>query len=182
MSTISLGINQDSVVVRSSAISIGSSAFGGTVAYILQPGDPGFVVGQVKGFVCGPDIGPNSGSGFWAPSNLLTGASATAIGTGLSNSNSIVSTFGTGSVYAARLCREYAGGGFNDWFLPSRDEMQKLSINGSLINLAFNQNYYTSSQIDVNNVGAVYTFNSSLFSWPYGGTSFFIRPIRNFTV
>lgn len=49
----------------------------------------------------------------------------TAVGTGETNTNQIVSTLGNGN-YAAKLCADYTKNGFSDWFLPSKDELIKV--------------------------------------------------------
>jgi len=67
----------------------------------------------------------------------LNGNTSTAIGTGLANSNAIVAQVeqagGTDIPYAAQLCLDYSVGAgdylFNDWFLPSRDELAQLYAN-----------------------------------------------------
>ena len=46
----------------------------------------------------------------------------TVIGAGRANTDAIIAAQGTGS-YAAALCRNLSLGGFSDWFLPSRDEL-----------------------------------------------------------
>jgi hypothetical protein len=181
MSTIQIGIQSDTVV-KPSALAVGVAAFGGTVAYILQPGDPGFVVGQIKGFVCSPAIGSNGGTDFWAPSTTLTGATATAIGTGLANSDTIVAAFGTGSAYAARTCRSYNAGGFNDWYMPSRDELVKILQNNSILGLPGNPIIFSSSQINASTVWGVLTSNAGTQSIPFGGSYYYVIAIRNFIV
>ncbi len=60
--------------------------------------------------------------------STLNGNTSTAIGTGLANSNAIITQSGTtaSSYSAAGLCEAYAGGGYSDWFLPSKDELAQL--------------------------------------------------------
>ncbi len=68
-------------------------------------------------------------------STITTGATGTAIGTGASNTNAIILAQGpTSTNYAAGLARSYTGGGFNDWFLPSKDELYEMYLNRVAIN------------------------------------------------
>ncbi|HPO50913.1 MAG TPA: DUF1566 domain-containing protein [Spirochaetota bacterium] len=55
-------------------------------------------------------------------SYTTTGATATAVGTGKANTATIVASQGSGS-YAAKLCDDLVLGGYDDWFLPSKDEL-----------------------------------------------------------
>jgi hypothetical protein len=57
---------------------------------------------------------------------LNTGATGTAVGTGAANTKKIIAVQGRGYNYAALICANYRGGGFADWFLPSRDELYLL--------------------------------------------------------
>jgi len=77
----------------------------------------------------------DAGSGIpWANnwSYTITGASATAIGTGQSNTTAIIATLGPGS-YAATVCDNYTVGAYSDWFLPSKDELYEMFLNISAI-------------------------------------------------
>ena len=61
----------------------------------------------------------------WNNGALLAIATDTAWGSGLANTNVIVAAQGAGS-YAASICKNYAGGGFHDWYLPSLGELNYL--------------------------------------------------------
>jgi len=75
----------------------------------------------------------------------IPGAKGTTIGTGKSNTQAIVKSCGESKI-AAKLCTEYRGGGKIDWFLPSKDELDLMSINLHLNGIGgFAYFYYWSS-------------------------------------
>jgi hypothetical protein len=51
---------------------------------------------------------------------------------------------GTATSYAAGLARAYSGGDYNDWYLPIKDELNKLYLNRVAIG-GFAGHYYWSS-------------------------------------
>ena len=57
-----------------------------------------------------------------------TNAKATAVGTGKANTTIIVGVLGAGS-YAALLCDTLPVNGYNDWFLPSKGELELMCWN-----------------------------------------------------
>lgn len=85
-----------------------------------------------------------------------------AIGTGKSNTQAIVDLFGftNGGNYAARLCAGLEYGGYNDWFLPSIDELDAIYTNLYEESLGgFSADYYWSSTAhiaDVNSAKLIY--------------------------
>jgi len=83
----------------------------------------------------------------WGGSAVLSGT-ATAIGTGLSNTNNIILSPGGSATYAANRCRNFTGGGKTDWFMGSKDEMYQLYLNKASVGdiPAFGLYYFTSSE------------------------------------
>jgi hypothetical protein len=68
----------------------------------------------------------------------------TAVGTGRQNTQLITNAGGM----AAMICAAYQGGGFSDWFLPSKDELNLIYINLVRIShiVDWEDTYWSSSQ------------------------------------
>jgi len=97
----------------------------------------------------------------------------TALGTGKANTDAIVTAFGIGS-YAAKLCKDLTLGGYNDWFLPSKNEID--AINSNLPSIGY-ADYWSSSQYDSSRAWSVYNG-----VWSYSGITYlyFVRAVRSF--
>lgn len=86
----------------------------------------------------------------WGGRGTRVGNTGTAIGTGAGNTDAIIAEYGasdpynnTGN-YAARLADRYEYGGYDDWFLPSKDELNEMYQKKEEIG-GFASNYYWSS-------------------------------------
>jgi hypothetical protein len=163
--------------------SIGESFGGGTVAYILQSGDPGYDINVVHGIIAA-NIDQGSGNtwsnGNTTASHLSTGATSTALATGFTNTETIITIQGNTGSYAAKLCRDYRGGGYSDWYLPSKDELNKLYLNKSYPGM--NSNYYWSSSENRTENAWVQSFGSGvqLDYWTKSTNSNAVRAVRSF--
>ncbi len=165
---------------------VGDEYEGGIVAYILVDRDPGYDANIQHGLIAATSD-QSSAIRWYNGTNTSTGATGTAIGTGLSNTNAIIASQGeTATSYAAGLARAYNGGGYTDWYLPSYVEVQKIFLNRVAIG-GFGSNYYWSSTEDTSTPGWVaawafaFEFNpviplNNYKSYVYGS----VRAIRSF--
>ena len=109
--------------------------------------------------------------------NIITGATGTAIGTGLSNTKKIVTAQGTTGNYAALLCWKYSVDTYKNWYLPSKRELAFMYRHRDILNM-FND-YWSSSEVNRGNaweesfsVGAQFKYSKSF--------TLYVRAISSF--
>jgi len=135
-----------------STLNIGDSYGGGKVAYIFTSSDPGYIAGQTHGLIAAiSDQTTDAVNVKWFPTSSFYGATAISFGQGSFNTLSIITAAGTASLssYAAGLASSYRGGGYSDWYLPSKEELNKLYINRASIGgfaISGTLTYWSSSQ------------------------------------
>ena len=174
--------------ITNNAIRVGDFYGGGVVFYIFESGDTGYIAGETHGLIAAVED-QSSGIQWYNGSYVTTGATGTAVGTGADNTTTIISVQGaTETSYAAGLARAYTGGGYTDWFLPSKDELNKMYTNRATINTTaaansgsdFANNYYwSSSEID-NYFAWFQNFNDGAQSYFNKDPTYDVRAVRAF--
>jgi hypothetical protein len=84
----------------------------------------------------------------WLTNEVHVDGTKTELGTGKRNTQSIIADLSIGVPEAALHCVELECGGFRDWFLPSKDELNLMYINLKRKNLGdfANELYWSSSE------------------------------------
>ena len=136
-------------------LEVGDFALGGVVGYILVPGDNGYVEGVTKGVIIdwkslddedyindnitgyngiNPAIDPVYYLNFSPFQNQIYYVPQTSfvLGSGMENTNKIFAKAGNNGG-AALFAYNYSGGGYTDWYLPSRDELLKIRSNEPIL-------------------------------------------------
>jgi hypothetical protein len=184
---------------------IGEYYQGGVIIHIYQPGENGFVEGQQHGIISSTvDQTFNSTSTYypgetgcmWQPGVYdataqttyfnATNSTGTALGTGGQNTNLILAiALQTGLAFpAATLARQFNGGGYSDWSLPSKNELQKQYEKRNFVG-GFSNGWYWSSTEKTINYAEALNFSTGNFDSTGGykgpgATPYKVRAIRYF--
>jgi len=162
--------------IRFRAVKIGDIFQGGKIAYIFQPGDPGYVSGATKGIIAST-ADQSSGIQWYNGSNKnITTSSLLYFGS--TNTSEIINQQEAGT-YAASCCRNYQGGGYTDWSLPSKNELHKLFINKTSIGGFEEAYYWSSTQYNISSAHFQNFYNGITNSSPKDQT-YHVRAIRYF--
>ncbi len=155
-----------------------NASLGGYIFYLDQSGCHGLVAATTD---------QNTGIQWYAGTFTYTTAFGSAVGAGEGNTNMIVyNQSGTLATYAAGICYNLNTGGFSDWYLPSKYELNLMYMNigqGAAPNTnvgGFENNFYWSSS-EFNSSNAWGQFFSTGVQAYYGKNSGPpIRAIRAF--
>jgi hypothetical protein len=162
------------------AVAVGDSYQGGKIAYILQAGDIGYDANVLHGLIAAPsDQGPVGQASWGCNGILISVADGTAIGTGAQNTIDIMNGCGTAGI-AAQLCGDLVLGGYSDWYLPSKNELNQLYINQDLIGGFANNYYWSSTEVDSNDAWEQNFANGNQIANFVKGTNLYVRAVRSF--
>nr|HPN22296.1 DUF1566 domain-containing protein [Tenuifilaceae bacterium] len=149
---------------------IGESYFGGIIFYLDATGQHGLVSALVD----------QSAGAVWGCYPLTIGGTSSAFGTGNQNTNVIVAGCTTNGI-AARICYNLVLNGFNNWFLPSKNELLLMYSNLKMAGLGgFSDDFYWSSSEETNLYALYVSFiNGSMSTYSKEGT-LRVRAVRAF--
>jgi hypothetical protein len=163
----------------SAPLLLGQNYQGGTIVYLLQAGDPGFDAANQHGIIVNPSL---LGTAEWGCYGTQLNVFNTAYGAGNNNTNSIVAGCMNAS-YAAKICYNLSVNGYSDWYLPSKDELNKVYL--QRLSLAFLNNsvgYWSSSETAMNTAyGQLFGQSQASSSVSASKTTpYYVVAIRNF--
>ena len=141
--------------------------------------------GSGGGLVCAVGDLPNSEWGCYG--TTISGADGIAIGTGAQNTIDIEAGCGTANIAADR-CANLSLNGYNDWFLPSKDELNQMYQNKAAINATATLNggsdfasssYWSSSEYNLN-IAWEQSFGTGNQYGTYKTYTLYVRAVRAF--
>lgn len=146
-------------------LKIGDYYQGGIIAYLFKPRDSLYIAGEQHGLIISVDELGFANWGMYG--KAVEGGTSIRVGYGALNTANILNFFGQGAAhahnnstnsdalriihpYAAALCASYKKEGWDDWFLPSKEDWNIIFGNIDSLEVAqikFGESYWSSSEV-----------------------------------
>ena len=156
------------ILLPNNTFEINGEYNGGKIFYIDETGLHGLIADT-----------SNQLSSSWGSNSTNTGATDLDNGFGKKNTEKIINTLGCYTSNAACLCNKNYIEGYNDWYLPSKGELDILFAQKDLVDGFTASNYWSSTEV-FNNGG----WNQNFTTGEQGENGKFdarsVRPIRAF--
>ena len=146
---------------------VGDSYAGGKVAFFNSSTD--YMVAATSDQSTGTDWGCSG--------TTISGADGTAVGTGAQNTIDIVTDCTTAGI-AAKICSDLDEGGYTDWWLPSKDELNILYTNRTAIGGFSDLNYWSSTEFSSTNAWKHFFSNGDQAATSKTNTIYYVRCVR----
>ena len=150
------------IVFSTRTLQSNDSYLGGTIVYILQASDPGYIAGEIHGYMKSQLSDYIRQQKYWGCNDSYLGTTSAEFGTGESNTIEIVNNCPGDT--AAKYCYDLVEGGYDDWFLPSIHEMDRFS------SAYFWSNVFLITSSEISNSNCYYGYAG----YSYYGISVFI--------
>jgi len=161
---------QTTAAVANNIHTIGESYGGGIVFYVYDNEQHGLIASTAD---------QSTGVLWYNGSNIYCNRIRNdGISIGRINTDSIIGKQGLGT-YAAQICAQYLGGGFGDWYLPSKYELNLLYQQKAVVGGFGNTTYWSSSEQDAGHTWSQFFFNGNL-AYGLKTSIFYVRAIRAF--
>jgi hypothetical protein len=161
--------------IATTIYNVGQSALGGIIFYINGGDNSG-----TSGLVATTADVSVSGAIWGCQGTVISGADGTAIGTGNQNTIDIMAGCATAGI-AARLCGDLVEGGYSDWYLPSKDELNMVYLNKDTIGGFSNDYYWSSSEFSADNAWVQLFNNGEQYEGSKNSAFLYsVRAIRSF--
>jgi hypothetical protein len=147
---------------------IGQSYGGGIIFYIDGTGQHGLISATSD----------QSTGAQWGCYGTSIPGTSTAIGTGQANTTAIVAGCPTIGI-AAQICDALVLNGYSDWFLPSKDELNQMYLQKTVIGGFANNYYWSSSEYNANTAWYQSFDNGYQYSGNKAATHY-VRAVRVF--
>ena len=162
---------------------VGKKLFGGRVFYILNSADPGHISGQTRGLICADR--DKEAKVKWDPNNISQEVTGTyeEMGHGKMNTQNIIDKLGEqNKSYAAYQATLYsADDGYTGWYLPSKDELNRIYQNlENYESMNFEDKNYWSSSEKGQTLACFYNLSKGTQGRDNKPYEYSVRPIRSF--
>jgi hypothetical protein len=148
--------------------------YGGGIIFAVEPSGLHGLIAATS------DIGPQTGTEWGCYHTEIAGADGLEYGTGSQNTADIMQGCPTQGI-AARLCDNQTLQGYDDWYLPSINELYSLYLARDIVG-GFNLNggwYWSSSEFSADQAWMI-PFESGTLDKLYKDQKILVRPIRSF--